>query len=83
MAFSRPQFRLSTLLWITLAVACWFGGMSFERWMVERAQRKNLESLFAITGPILPPLPVEQDFGFTYIEGQIGPIPANLDAEVE
>jgi hypothetical protein len=25
---SRPrfQFRLSTLLWITLAVACWFGG---------------------------------------------------------
>jgi hypothetical protein len=22
----RFQFRLSTLLWITLAVACWFGG---------------------------------------------------------
>ncbi|HVC97533.1 MAG TPA: hypothetical protein VND64_27875 [Pirellulales bacterium] len=23
----RFQFRLSTLLWTTLAVACWFGGM--------------------------------------------------------
>ena len=29
----RLQFRLSTLLWITLAVACWFGGMRFERWL--------------------------------------------------
>ena len=28
----RFQFRLSTLLWITLAVACWFGGMGFEGW---------------------------------------------------
>jgi hypothetical protein len=30
---SRPrlQFRLSTLLWITLAVACWFGGMGWQR----------------------------------------------------
>jgi hypothetical protein len=27
-----PEFRLSTLLWITMAVACWFGGMRFERW---------------------------------------------------
>ncbi len=27
----RFQFRLSTLLWITLAVACWFRGMKFER----------------------------------------------------
>jgi hypothetical protein len=35
MAFSRPQFHLSTLLWLTLAVACWFGGMRFERWRVE------------------------------------------------
>ena len=26
----RPQFRLSTLLWITLAVACWFGGREYE-----------------------------------------------------
>ena len=32
----RFQFRLSTLLWITLAVACWFGGMRFERWMAAR-----------------------------------------------
>jgi hypothetical protein len=27
----RPQFRLSTLLWVTLAVACWFGGIVFEQ----------------------------------------------------
>jgi len=31
---NRPQFRLSTLLWITLVVACWFGGIVFERWRV-------------------------------------------------
>ncbi len=36
----RPQFRLSTLLWITLAVACWFGGMRFERWQAERDARQ-------------------------------------------
>jgi hypothetical protein len=28
----HPQFRLSTLLWITLSVACFFGGISLERW---------------------------------------------------
>jgi hypothetical protein len=33
----RPQFLLSTLLWLTLAAACWFGGMRFERWLVHRA----------------------------------------------
>ncbi len=27
----RPQFRLSTLLWITLAVACWFGGAEWQK----------------------------------------------------
>ncbi|HVC96201.1 MAG TPA: hypothetical protein VND64_21135 [Pirellulales bacterium] len=32
---TRFQYRLSTLLWITLAVACWFGGMRFERWRAE------------------------------------------------
>jgi hypothetical protein len=31
----RPQFRLSTLLWLTLAAACWHGGMRFERWLGE------------------------------------------------
>jgi len=31
MAHSRYQFRLSTLLWITLAVACWFGGRECHR----------------------------------------------------
>jgi hypothetical protein len=35
MALSRFQFRLSTLLWITLAVACWFGGLRFERWQAQ------------------------------------------------
>jgi hypothetical protein len=39
MAFSRFQFRLSTLLWITLAVACWFGGMRAERWRAELTER--------------------------------------------
>jgi hypothetical protein len=36
MANPRPQFRLSTLLWLTLAVACWFGGMTYERWRADR-----------------------------------------------
>jgi hypothetical protein len=27
----RPRFRLSILLWLTLAAACWFGGREFER----------------------------------------------------
>jgi len=36
MARPRFQFRLSTLFWITLAVACWFGGMRFERWLATR-----------------------------------------------
>ena len=38
----RLQFRLSTLLWITLAVACWFGGMRVERWRTEQAERARL-----------------------------------------
>jgi hypothetical protein len=44
---SRPQFRLSTLLWITLAVACWFGGMRVERWRTEQAERARLDALHA------------------------------------
>jgi hypothetical protein len=28
---THRQFRLSTLLWITLAVACWFGGRTWQR----------------------------------------------------
>jgi hypothetical protein len=32
MPFPRPQFRLSSLLWLTLAVACFFGGMMVKRW---------------------------------------------------
>jgi len=37
----RLQFRLSTLLWITLAVACWFGGVRFERWRAETAEQEE------------------------------------------
>jgi hypothetical protein len=29
MPLPRPRFRLSTLLWVTLAVACWFGGANW------------------------------------------------------
>jgi hypothetical protein len=36
------QFRLSTLLWITLAVACWFGGMRAERWLADRETEQYL-----------------------------------------
>ena len=31
----RFQFRLSMLFWLTFGVACWFGGMRFERWRAE------------------------------------------------
>jgi hypothetical protein len=31
----RFQFRLSTLLWITLAEDCFFGGARAERWRAE------------------------------------------------
>jgi len=36
MSLPRFQFRLSTLLWITLAVACWFGGRVSREWEIER-----------------------------------------------
>jgi hypothetical protein len=52
--YARPriQFRLSTLLWITLAVACFFGGGLFwsdrklrkerQNWAIERAAFEGL-----------------------------------------
>jgi hypothetical protein len=40
MASPRFQFRLSTLLWITLAVACWFGGMAVQREINRRDDRQ-------------------------------------------
>jgi hypothetical protein len=48
----RPQFRLSTLLWITLAVACWFGG-----WFGGMTWQKHLDNLEveAQDGPPPPP----------------------------
>jgi hypothetical protein len=49
----RPQFRLSTLLWITLAVTCWFGGMRVERWRIEceRREWQRLETLDKFDDP--------------------------------
>jgi len=41
MAFSRFQFRLSTLLWITLAVACWFGGMRYG-WLGHKREQQRI-----------------------------------------
>ena len=41
----KPKFRISTLLWLTLAVACFFAGMSWDEFY-ERARlamaRKNV-----------------------------------------
>jgi hypothetical protein len=56
MVSPRIQFRLSTLFWITLAVACWFGGVRFERWRVEREWMKELEAY-----PAPPYDPIAQD----------------------
>jgi hypothetical protein len=42
MHLARPQFRLSTLLWLTLAVACFFGGIRFERWSAERNAQEGV-----------------------------------------
>jgi hypothetical protein len=46
----RFQFRLSTLLWITLAVACWFGGSGWQRHQWEREQREMFSRLFQAVG---------------------------------
>lgn len=43
LAMHRFQFRLSTLLWITLAVGCWFGGMRYERWRYALEQERQLD----------------------------------------
>jgi len=43
---SRPQFRLSTLLWITLAVACWFGGTHYGKWLGDRERWERGEIRF-------------------------------------
>jgi hypothetical protein len=41
----RLQFQLSTLLWLTLAVACWFGGMRVERERIKQAARMSDQEL--------------------------------------
>jgi len=43
MARPRFQFRLSTVLRITLAAACWFGGMRTERSLSDRAEVIDIE----------------------------------------
>jgi hypothetical protein len=45
MPLTRPQFRLSTLLWITLAVACFFGGMAVQH------QREPKFKLLPVSAP--------------------------------
>jgi len=47
MSRRRFQFRLSTLLWITLAVGCWFGGAAAWPWLV-----KNWSVLFVASMPV-------------------------------
>jgi hypothetical protein len=42
MASPRLQFRLSTIFWITLAVACFFGGMRAEQWLADRRAQKPI-----------------------------------------
>ncbi len=42
MAYPLPQFRLRTLLWITLAVACWFGvGITERRTALDRLRERE------------------------------------------
>jgi hypothetical protein len=46
----RLQFRLSTLLWLTLAVSCWFGGMRFERWRAKLAEKEEPRPIMVTGG---------------------------------
>lgn len=44
----RPQFSIRTLLWLTLVVAAFLGGMAFER---ERRSREELDRDYDYSGP--------------------------------
>jgi hypothetical protein len=57
----RLQFRLSTLIWLTLAVECSLGGMVFERWLVKRKEAE----MRALERAMNPPVPLcgHPDFG--------------------
>jgi hypothetical protein len=68
---SRLQFRLSTLLWITLAVACWLFGMRVQKRIDEEPLPGDLATL---TIPLLPPLQLEQYGDTWYVEGPMGPV---------
>ena len=48
---SRPQFTIRTLLWLTLVVAAFLGGMAIER---ERARREALAGEFVSIAAIDP-----------------------------
>jgi hypothetical protein len=48
----RPRFRLSTPLWLTLAVACWFGGRASQigankRKLLQLEDRLNASERYA------------------------------------
>lgn len=42
----RPQFSIRTLLWLTLCVACFLGGMFFEREWRDRAEKARIRANF-------------------------------------
>lgn len=46
----RPQFSIRTLLWLTLVVAAFLGGVLFERARIE-AERRRLENMPAYELP--------------------------------
>lgn len=47
----RPQFSIRTLLWLTLVVATFLGGILFERARIE-AERLRLENVPAVEIPL-------------------------------
>ena len=46
----RPQFSIRTLLWLTLVVAAFLGGVLFERARIE-AERRAFEEMPAEDAP--------------------------------
>lgn len=59
----RPQFTVRALLILTLAVACFFGGIRFERERRRMADARQLEAMSL--RPQLPPLRPGAAIGFT------------------
>jgi hypothetical protein len=63
----RPQFRYSTLLWLMLAVACWFGGREYHRRAIDRQTRPLIYDI-----PLLIEI-VEEDEELLGVEGAVKP----------